>query len=599
MNAIISLCHFCELHGPKILYCTQPFRPQEPRPPGNEEAEFDVTHKVKPSSVVVPNSSVKDRCDGCKSVQMGFVSHDEEAKVSYVSTQQPYNPEVFTRIRQACLRSLSSEVCPGREGPIFFGDTQCGHVLSYTFYIPDTQARGMHRWYSILVVMMDKIYLLNSWPFLVPHLQIVIQSLQKKAQVVYDAEEAKCPQRPLRMEARVNMFNFIKQRGGSKPARSLQEITGDKNVFQMLHVAFLWILKACGSRITEKLLEGPPTEDTIIDMEKQEETEEGFIKIYTRKLDGGELVQTDSDAAEDGEKTPSLETINHQRVEEECHDEFAPVVRDIRHLRKILGRANFQALAHHVVIGNQVIVSGHEKSMVKSFNNVLKTLLPKGCCRLIPWSLEYEESWRCNFLGLSPDALLPQHVNSSEMFVLVEIVLKPRQEVNENPSPCSAANCAEPVEASSMEREISSDFSSGVSGPASDLSGLSLGGDGHEEYPDLEQFEFNMSSPTTLPPKIPTVLAKMIMAVENNNLSLEVVEAAFTCLREEWMNKVKVLFKFTKAGGNRSEEDTKKLLQIVGARAEDKQLLMFWMTGLSVQYREHILAASAPGNVHK
>lgn len=30
MNAIIALCHFCELHGPKILFCTQPFHPQEP-----------------------------------------------------------------------------------------------------------------------------------------------------------------------------------------------------------------------------------------------------------------------------------------------------------------------------------------------------------------------------------------------------------------------------------------------------------------------------------------------------------------------------------------------------------------------------------------
>ena len=25
MNAIIALCHFCELHGPKVLFCTQPF----------------------------------------------------------------------------------------------------------------------------------------------------------------------------------------------------------------------------------------------------------------------------------------------------------------------------------------------------------------------------------------------------------------------------------------------------------------------------------------------------------------------------------------------------------------------------------------------
>ena len=57
-------------------------------------------------------------------------------------------------------------------------------------------------------------------------------------------------------------------------------------------------------------------------------------------------------------------------------------------------------------------------------------------------------------------------------------------------------------------------------------------------------------------------------------------------------SKVKVLFKFTKAGGGRSEDETQKLLQVVGARDEDEPLLKFWMTGLSMQYRTHILASS-------
>ena len=44
------------------------------------------------------------------------------------------------------------------------------------------------------------------------------------------------------------------------------------------------------------------------------------------------------------------------------------------------------------------------------------------------------------------------------------------------------------------------------------------------------------------------------------------------------------MYKFTKLGGNRSKEDTAKLLQIVGAREEDKVVLKFWETGLSTQY---------------
>lgn len=118
--------------------------------------------------------------------------------------------------------------------------------------------------------MMDKIYLLNSWPFLVPHLKIVIEHLQNKASKVYEEEQAKCPQRAFRLTSSINPGNFMQQRGGNKPARSLMELTDDKNIFKILHVSFVWILKACGNRITETLLEGPPTEDSIIDMEKQE-----------------------------------------------------------------------------------------------------------------------------------------------------------------------------------------------------------------------------------------------------------------------------------------------------------------------------------------
>ena len=42
-----------------------------------------------------------------------------------------------------------------------------------------------------------------------------------------------------------------------------------------------WIL---GTRLAERLFEGPPTEDSVIDLEKQEETEEGFVKLFSRKV---------------------------------------------------------------------------------------------------------------------------------------------------------------------------------------------------------------------------------------------------------------------------------------------------------------------------
>ena len=49
----------------------------------------------------------------------------------------------------------------------------------------------------------------------------------------------------------------------------------------------------------------------------------------------------------------------------------------------------------------------------------LQTLLPRGCCRVIYNSDKYEDSWRCNFLGLTPGVALPQH---ADLYVSVDVI---------------------------------------------------------------------------------------------------------------------------------------------------------------------------------
>lgn len=82
------------------------------------------------------------------------------------------------------------QVCPGREGPIFFGDEQHGFVFSHTFFIKDSLARGFQRWYSIITIMMDRIYLINSWPFLLGKIRGIIDELQGKALKVGQCTES-------------------------------------------------------------------------------------------------------------------------------------------------------------------------------------------------------------------------------------------------------------------------------------------------------------------------------------------------------------------------------------------------------------------------
>jgi len=59
-------------------------------------------------------------------------------------------------------------------------------------------------------------------------------------------------------------------RGVSKATRSVIDLTGDPQIYEKLHVCFTTILKAGSSRLTERLLEGPPTEDSVIDFDRQE-----------------------------------------------------------------------------------------------------------------------------------------------------------------------------------------------------------------------------------------------------------------------------------------------------------------------------------------
>jgi len=51
-------------------------------------------------------------CTPFSSSRPGFISRDTETRVCYVTCHHPRNAEVFTVIRQACLRSLSCEVSP-------------------------------------------------------------------------------------------------------------------------------------------------------------------------------------------------------------------------------------------------------------------------------------------------------------------------------------------------------------------------------------------------------------------------------------------------------------------------------------------------------
>lgn len=397
MNALIALCHFCELHGPSVLFMTQAFHDTNAQPHGHGDGPNTDMNKRESKKCygnienlkAKRNFSRSGSCEACHSLsseQFGFISNDHDGRISYLSTQDATEDDVSDLLRQACFRSLSCEVSPGKEAPVFFGDENRGHILSHTFFLKDAQARGFHRWFSIVILMRDKLFLLNSWPFFVENLKNIISELQSKASKLYEDEQSECPQRALRLSPEHSAYKQFT----NKPSRSLSELTSDKNVFAKLHWWFAWLLRAGAERLVECVTEGLPGQLTAVEWDRFQyevaDMEEGFTMVSAKER---------------------LYPVQELEASGESEN-LTPAVKNVRELKQILGNQQFHTLAYCFMTGHQVVVRGQPRQLIASIIRCLKVLVPRSCYRAVMQSDEYMDMSHCNVLGLDPCAAAPQ-----------------------------------------------------------------------------------------------------------------------------------------------------------------------------------------------
>lgn len=101
----------------------------------------------------------------------------------------------------------------GKEGGLmYFGDSQRGHVITSTFYLADSQARGFIRKYCLLVLLRDKVHLLNNWPHLTKHFKTIADYLKENALKINSQEQLTCSQKAARQalqQTRKSKFQII------------------------------------------------------------------------------------------------------------------------------------------------------------------------------------------------------------------------------------------------------------------------------------------------------------------------------------------------------------------------------------------------------
>jgi len=491
--------------------------------------EIDEMHKANnrasSNKLNTNNNSSNENEVGFK----GFISDDIENNMTYITTRYPYLSRLYPIVRQACVRSLSCEFCPGREGAIFFGDEQNGYSLSYIFKLKDIQARGFQRWYSISFLHSDKSFIIASWGFLVSKFKAAAKELQTSAEKIFEYEKRANQEININ---RAKVFSplspeqFIRRRG-NQPLRSLVDLLNNPNIFLHLHSTFAWILKASNERLYEKRQENHDINDSIL-----------YLK-YNELLNNK---KTENDRDEDivllNTKSKSGKS-NRSHKKDESNEEKEPsksfVIENLKDLWRIFGEMHFKYLIYNTAIGTQIIIRTDKIEIASSIIKVLKSFIPESCCTSYDYLDEYIEPWRCNMLGIKKEVEIPSEIDESN-YVLIDI----ETEANTN-------------------EIINIKFK-----------------------PVIDQLQTNY-------PFQKSVLIDQIEQIVNSDIPSEVFDIQMFVFKEKWLNKSKLFFKFIKLGKTETENKQDSVVNVLDVNRSDIPIMLYFSRGLGKNDRQILL----------
>jgi len=248
---------------------------------------------------------------------------------------------------------------------------------------------------------------------------------------------------------------------------------------------------------------------------------------------------------------------------------------DLQSLYNTLEHEAFRLVAYHVVIGNQVIVQGPQALLVARVIKALENLIPFGCRHAMLYSLVYLEPYLYNLLGLADDPeLLSAVANVQHPHVLIHVT-GPDGGGGDSMAPIGGDSTA-PI-GDCMFR-----FRTGPDGGGCADSTAPIGD-------CMFRFRTNVE-----PPEIyPQVVCRYDQLLGDLKLTPAVLASIFSNTREEWLNKVKVVFQYTRQHPDPDPEQLRKITDALKCAAEDEPILKFWVAGLSRQYKQYVLSRCA------
>lgn len=219
--------------------------------------------------------------------------------------------------------------------------------------------------------MRDKMFLLNTQPFLTSNIKEIAKNIQDSAQKVYETEQKQFSQRAERLNA---------GKASDIPPRSLKELVGEQHIFAHLHSLFSWILWAGARYFTEVLTLGSPSLPAFLN---KDSNGDGFAFI---SIDKEEFMMQNFPSHPDSDGI-----YDHEY--------------SLRNLKQV-SKSGFNQLLYCSLVGIQIVIRGPNNDFYKYF----KEFLPQAFHRLIIESPKYIQSNKCKILTLpSSDVIIPQN----------------------------------------------------------------------------------------------------------------------------------------------------------------------------------------------
>ena len=184
-------------------------------------------------------------------------------KLIYRTTSSPIDPDTYTILRRATVRTLSCEQLPRglNSGALSFGDPVSGYTVAYKFRLPDPYARGGHRKYALLALAgHDQGRMYKATPIVWRAFRRIAADItartesailqSRTAEDLRDDRRSAVPMSSFLTGLSVDPDGYPRRNVGSHvKARGLAEMVDDELIFAHVHGEFTYLLQHLGRQI--------------------------------------------------------------------------------------------------------------------------------------------------------------------------------------------------------------------------------------------------------------------------------------------------------------------------------------------------------------